>query len=601
VPTTMMERDGLVESKGNDNTRKAHVHLRFVNHSPLGFEKLIMRFPGVQIGRQAGGGMRVLLIEDDTVTAQAIELVLRSQDFDVYRTDRGSEGIYLEKHHEHDIIVLDLNLPDVPGCEVLRTLRADRLRRLRPETVDELAESISKQRLLHPIILYRRPSDGALVLAAGWHRFEAVRKLGHDKIAAVILDGLDADQAQLVEIDENLIRADLGPAERAGHTARRKELYERLHPETKKGATGRGRKKSQVETSKAPVPAFIDDAARKTGRSRATVAREVARGILADVMGTSLDKGDQLDALAKLPPGQQRYLVDRAKAGDKINVKAEAKKHRRAERERELGQKQLAANTIVSGGEKPPRVTIILKTYDGKDVPYQMPQGKTKFNEQTNEDIGWARFSWNPVTGCLRECQRYCYAKEIADKFKDTYPVGFTPLFHHERLNDPANTKVPEKAKEDPRYGRVFVCSMADLYGKWVKDEWIEQVHASANANPQWEYLFLTKSPRRYLGLQFPSTAWIGTSIDEQWRVQEAEEAFRELRAKNVGRLRWASFEPLLEPIKIDLSLFDWMAASDQPRRPLSRHRSESRCGVDRVLHREGPGRPRLPLLQDAR
>jgi hypothetical protein len=90
-----------------------------------------------------------------------------------------------------------------------------------------------------------------------------------------------------IEIDENLIRADLSPAERALHIDARKALYEKLHPETKKGATGSGGKKnkSHDETSNntadepnEPADAFIDDTAKKTGKSRATTARDAKRG-----------------------------------------------------------------------------------------------------------------------------------------------------------------------------------------------------------------------------------------------------------------------------------------------------------------------------------
>jgi uncharacterized ParB-like nuclease family protein len=93
----------------------------------------------------------------------------------------------------------------------------NRKRRLRLDVVNELAESIAAQGLLHPITLRKCASDGAHVLVAGHHRLEAVRKLGHESIRALVLDGIDADRAQLVEIDENLIRADLTPAERAAH------------------------------------------------------------------------------------------------------------------------------------------------------------------------------------------------------------------------------------------------------------------------------------------------------------------------------------------------------------------------------------------------
>src|SRR6266567_4785119 len=68
-----------------------------------------------------GTGMRVLLIEDDSATAQSIELMLKSESFNVYTTDLGEKGVDLGKLYDYDIIVLDLNLPDMSGYEVLRT------------------------------------------------------------------------------------------------------------------------------------------------------------------------------------------------------------------------------------------------------------------------------------------------------------------------------------------------------------------------------------------------------------------------------------------------------------------------------------------------
>ena len=67
--------------------------------------------------------MRVLLIEDDPATAQGIELMLKSEGFNVYTTDLGEEGVDLGKLYDYDIILLDLNLPDMPGFDVLKTLR----------------------------------------------------------------------------------------------------------------------------------------------------------------------------------------------------------------------------------------------------------------------------------------------------------------------------------------------------------------------------------------------------------------------------------------------------------------------------------------------
>jgi two-component system cell cycle response regulator CtrA len=71
--------------------------------------------------------MRVLVIEDDSATAQSIELMLRSESFNVYTTHLGEEGIDLGKVYDYDIILLDLNLPDMSGFEVLRTLRVSKV------------------------------------------------------------------------------------------------------------------------------------------------------------------------------------------------------------------------------------------------------------------------------------------------------------------------------------------------------------------------------------------------------------------------------------------------------------------------------------------
>ncbi len=71
--------------------------------------------------------MRVLLIEDDSATAQSIELMLKSEGFNVYTTDLGEEGVDLGKIYDYDLILLDLNLPDMSGMDVLRMLRVAKI------------------------------------------------------------------------------------------------------------------------------------------------------------------------------------------------------------------------------------------------------------------------------------------------------------------------------------------------------------------------------------------------------------------------------------------------------------------------------------------
>lgn len=121
--------------------------------------------------------------------------------------------------------------------------------------------------------------------------------------------------------------------------------------------------------------------------------------------------------------------------------------------------------------------------------------------------IDWCDSTWNPVTGCLHGCE-YCYARKIAKRFggftelEDTdldyqkicesgiaeidqplkfingkgkiknapYPFYFMPTLYRYRLNEPQKWK---------KGRNIFVCSMADLFGTWVPDRWIEEVVAA--------------------------------------------------------------------------------------------------------------------------
>ena len=212
-----------------------------------------------------------------------------------------------------------------PSVQVglLDILVSDRLRALRPEVVDEIAESFETLGQLQPIVVRQvKPSKICVanyVLVAGAHRLEAARKLNWKTIAAVVIDGVDAE---LAEIDENLVRADLSPAERKVHIFRRKEIYEAAHPETKHGAVGRGGKSSNSENS------FVDDTAKKTGRGRSTIARDARHAkkvaVLPEIAGTVLDSDSEIEALSKRPVQEQRDLAEQAKAGIEVTAKPAA-------------------------------------------------------------------------------------------------------------------------------------------------------------------------------------------------------------------------------------------------------------------------------------
>jgi N6-adenosine-specific RNA methylase IME4/ParB-like chromosome segregation protein Spo0J len=246
------------------------------------------------------------------------------------------------------------------------TVRPYRMRRLRPEKVDELAESIRAGGLLQPIVV--RPWRDRYELVFGEHRRKAVEQLGHERIRAVVCDGLDADAALLAEIDENLIRAELSAAERALHLAERKRLYERLYPETKRGVAG-GKARHGSASAKM---SFAESTAKSIGKSKRTIQRETERAAksvgITDVPGTSLDSPDELDALAKLPERVQRDLIKRAKAGERVRAKYTVTRFNRETRERELAAATEAASLAL--GKK--LYAVIYADPPYRFVPYVM-------------------------------------------------------------------------------------------------------------------------------------------------------------------------------------------------------------------------------------
>jgi two-component system cell cycle response regulator CtrA len=121
--------------------------------------------------------LRVLLVEHDAGIAKSIELMLKIEDFSVYRANLGEEGIDLGKIYDYDIILLDLNLPDISGYDVLRSLRAakvttpvlilsglanieDKIKGLRLGADDFLAKPFHKDELVARIHALVRRSKG---------------------------------------------------------------------------------------------------------------------------------------------------------------------------------------------------------------------------------------------------------------------------------------------------------------------------------------------------------------------------------------------------------------------------------------------------------
>uniref|UniRef100_A0A7V4G8M6 DUF5131 family protein n=1 Tax=Desulfobacca acetoxidans TaxID=60893 RepID=A0A7V4G8M6_9BACT len=216
------------------------------------------------------------------------------------------------------------------------------------------------------------------------------------------------------------------------------------------------------------------------------------------------------------------------------------------------------ARTVLQHAEEPLKEAVQAGEMSINQA-YQLTQEKRKLQDtgkavfnRTNDNIKWASWTWNPVTGCKHGCP-YCYARDIAARFYGN--GGFEPRFHPERLHAPVNTKPPKTG--DPIGTRnVFVCSMADLFGNWVPQEWIDQVIEAVRQAPQWNFLFLTKNPARLVGIDWPHNAWVGTTVDCQARVAAAEKAFAKIKAT----VKFLSCEPLLEQLTFkNLKPFDWL------------------------------------------
>lgn len=205
--------------------------------------------------------------------------------------------------------------------------------------------------------------------------------------------------------------------------------------------------------------------------------------------------------------------------------------------------------------------------------------------------IEWCDSTWNPVTGCLHGCE-YCYAERIAERFSGNitatetvkritindgrviwdlpspihkidgkvspYPCGFVPTFHRYKLDDPQKWKKPRT---------IFVCSMADMFGDWVPDEWIEDVFKACEKASQHKYLFLTKNPNRYIELDLNGkllhgkNVWYGMTVADKKQASAVNTVIEDMTDMAGAFL---SIEPILEDVAEELkdaiaNFVDWI------------------------------------------
>lgn len=204
-----------------------------------------------------------------------------------------------------------------------------RLREIDDGYAQLLAENIRQTGRLRQPVEVRVKKDGGYKLIAGGHRYRAVELVGSAEIDAFVYEAND-DQARLAEIDENLVRHDLNPLDRAVFLAQRKEIYERLNPETKNGAQGgRGGKRNETE-----IISFSKDTAERCGltdraiRLSVMIANRLAPEIRARIAGTWIaKKQSELLALVKVEPAKRLAVIDVLLAEDSpaTTVKAAAR------------------------------------------------------------------------------------------------------------------------------------------------------------------------------------------------------------------------------------------------------------------------------------
>ena len=137
--------------------------------------------------------------------------------------------------------------------------------------VEDLAKSIAEVGLMHPIVV-----DTGHTLIAGLHRLEAVKALGRDKIKCTVIN-VEGLRAKLAEMDENFVRRPLTEKQKCEILFQRKQIYEALHPETKRGGD---RKSEKIKTAQRRFDfekpkTFTEDTAEKLGVSKTSVERRV--------------------------------------------------------------------------------------------------------------------------------------------------------------------------------------------------------------------------------------------------------------------------------------------------------------------------------------
>lgn len=195
-----------------------------------------------------------------------------------------------------------------------------RLREVSEAGVSAVLASLEEVGQIASPIWVRKVKSG-YQLIDGAHRIEAARRVGLASVPGIAFRCND-DQARMLEIDGNLAGAELTVLDTAIFLADRKRVYEKLHPETRRGVAGATSRWDA--TSKLPVASFVTATAEKFGQSETKIFRLVAAGERLDVRDRDLLRKaprpvtfSDLQEIAKIKgPGERYHVVEALAKGD---------------------------------------------------------------------------------------------------------------------------------------------------------------------------------------------------------------------------------------------------------------------------------------------
>jgi len=232
-------------------------------------------------------------------------------------------------------------LTQIDSVPVAEVIVRDRLRPVTEAGVQSLLASIAETGVMKDAIHVRKKKDGSLHLIAGGHRLEAARRLDWKMIEAKVWTDVTDDWARLMEIDDNLAGAEMNALDTAVFLATRKEVYERLHPETKWGVAG-GLARQGAATEPSSVASFAASTAEKFGLTDRQIRKIVAAGtklgpdevarLRAAPRAVTLK---DLTEIAKIGQAPERYDVVARLAEGRAKSAADARKALRLERDGE--------------------------------------------------------------------------------------------------------------------------------------------------------------------------------------------------------------------------------------------------------------------------